>query len=1084
MIPENVIKKLNPLSQNIAATGLILFGLFSANNTLIAQQARLVLPAAHYYGVEKLCVSADSALLASSDVNGNLIVWNRKDERELFRTRFSHPVLSICFVSGTQLIAAMEDSIAFIRPESGQQLLRPCAAGITRMQFSAGKLFYLSRDSVLRTAVPGPEGSLGASISHASGVNDFDLENNRLTMVSRNRIIRKNLGSGKVFERELPRFQSAPTLVRSWKNDSILVLAFEDGHLLTWNVFTFKSDTIHKFDISVNQIICDTTHDQIYACSNDFVVLRYDLKTGSKQVQFLSDYCTDMLMTNDKIYASCYDGNIYICNRHLVRLASLRSGIEKAVNYRILQNGQAVIAYESGDVYIFNLRDSTRRLLLKAGHRVSAMAEDPETHALYISCYDSTVYRCHPLGAQSTIRMRFGSPVVSLAYEPINKKLLVVLLDSLLLLDRHFKRLYAIPAGSPWFVNRSGDNFFIGGFNCIYQADCSNNGISCIKYDGLNDKDPFVAECIESPFDHSLYYISYSGELWKLAGDSHTLLADVEQDLHHVFQSTSDRHVYLVSGNNKVYQVDPEKPGEVKVVYSDTTLGVDETWSIDQNKNGEFLISTGTKLLVFSPDWSRITWSLDMKDRVCLAPDSRRSASFINGSDTVFAIAYDGSCFWGSIRKSGQSSLNFLNGITHKKIATTLKISFDSAVYRNFTYELYHKGTHNISFLDLESGQWLVYDRNYRFDGSESAIDRLYLTCGLEEIELNHIKDSLWVPGLAQLYGNGLKIRINDKPAPSLQNLNICQLTPLVERVQPSAGDSLFLFRITPRNGGLGITEVYINDNLTFQYQPGQLEQKTENNRKVYYLKLHSDSLQIYLTGRSNTSNPMVVKSKASGSGIYSRGETILLHNNSDTTPMPRFFGVFIGVNDYGNPGKKPDPVNYTNLDYAEKDALSLALATESAARQLFGNQCYIYRLTGTGTNAPTRENLTRTLAEIGKKASAADVLYIFFAGHGDVIENEGERQIRFMLSQADKRNKKSGSFGVEELNLWCSPRNIRAQKRVFIFDACHSGKIINEISDKINRGEYDADRIRQLDKLKDKNGMMILAASAENQFA
>jgi hypothetical protein len=88
------------------------------------------------------------------------------------------------------------------------------------------------------------------------------------------------------------------------------------------------------------------------------------------------------------------------------------------------------------------------------------------------------------------------------------------------------------------------------------------------------------------------------------------------------------------------------------------------------------------------------------------------------------------------------------------------------------------------------------------------------------------------------------------------------------------------------------------------------------------------------------------------------------------------------------------------------------------------------------------------------------------------------------MLSQADKRNKKSGSFGVEELNMWCSPRNIRAQKRVFIFDACHSGKIINEISDKINRGEYDADRIRQLDKLKDKNGMMILAASAENQFA
>jgi hypothetical protein len=1084
MIPGDIMKELNPLLKHIVVTGLVFFGLLPIKNTLNAQQARLVMPAAHYYGVEKLCVSPDSALLASSDINGNLIVWNRTNESELFRTRFSHTILSLCFVSPTQLIAGMEDSISFIDLESGQQLFSPCESGIIKMQFSARKLYNLSRDSVLRSSVISPKGRLGETISHASGVTDFDLQNDRLTMVGRNRVIRKNLVSGLDFENELPYFNSAPTLVRSWKNDSVFILGFKDGYLLKWNSFTLKSDTIHKFDNSVNQIICDTTLNQIYACSNDFLVLRYELKSGREQVQFQSDYCTDMLMTNNKIYVSCYDGNIYIYNKQLVHLASLRSKIEKAVNYKILHNGQAAIAYECGDVYILNYNDSTRRLLIKTGKRVSAIAEDPETNVLYISCYDSTLYRCHPMGAEFPVTMRFGSPLVSLAYEPNNKKLLVVLLDSLILIDRYFQRLYAIHARSPWFVNRSGDNFYVGGYNCIYYVDCGDNSMGYITYKGLNYKDPFVVECIKSTFGPNLYYINYSGELWKLAGDSHTLLIDVKQDLHHVFQSNTDKYVYLVSGDNKVYQIDPEKPGEVRVVYSDTTLEVDETWSIDQNKKGEFLISTGTRLLVFSPDWTKIVWSFDMKDRVCLAPDSRRSATFINGSDTIFAIAYDGSCFWGYINNSDQYPRNFMNGVTHKKIATTLKISFDSAIYRNFTYELYHNGAHIISFLDLESGQWLVYDKNYRFDGSESAINRLYLTCGLEEIELNHIKDSLWTPGLAQLYYNGLAIRINDKPAPCLQNLNICQLTPLVHRDKSIEGDSLFVFRITPRNGGLGITEVYINDNLTFQYKPTQLEERIENNRKIYYLKLNSDSLQIYLTGRSNTSNPLVVKSKASGSGIYGRGENISLYRKVDTTPMPRFFGVFIGVNEYGNPNKNQDPVYYTNLDYAEKDALNLASATESAAKHLFGDQCYIYRLTGTGANAPTRENLTRTLAEIGEKASAADVLYIFFAGHGDVIESDGERQIRFMLSQADKRNKKSGSFGVEELNLWCSPRNIHAQKRVFIFDACHSGKIIDEISDKINRGDYNADRIRQLDKLKDKNGMIILAASAENQFA
>ena len=1053
--------------------GCMIF-LFAVN--LSGQNTRLVLPTAHYYGVDKMAVSLDSSLLVSSDVNGTLIVWNRLGGRELYRAFFDRPILSICFVSDNHFIVGLEDTIALILPETGQKYLHPYHSTIKKMQFIGGRLISLSRDSLLQSSVVDKDGRLINEINLAKQVIDFDLQYQKLAILTSSQIITADPSGVVISVMKIPEFRSAPTMVRKWNNDSLMITSTEDGSLLSWDLIANRIELIHKFDISVNQIICDHKYGHIYASSNDFIVMQFDIISKSKKIQFFSDYCMDMVMTDDMLYASCYNGNIYVFDKQLLRIGAFRTGIEKAINYQIMQNGQAVIAYESGDVYLMNLKDSSRRLILQSRHRVSSITENAELQALYISCYDSAVYLYRP--SQSITNIRFGSPVISLRFEPKTQKLLVVLLDSIIILDHDLDRVCAILAGSTWFVNQSRTRFYIGGFSCIYKIDCITNSIIKIKYGGLNDNHEFLAECFESKLDSSLYYISYSGELWRLSGDSHTLLFNVGKDLHHVFQSQFDDQVYLVTGDNKVYRVNPEISGEAEVVFWDSTLDIDESWSIDQNRNGEFLISSGNRILVFSANWVGPIWSYDMSDRVCLPSDSRRSASFINGSDTIFAISYNGNCFWGSFRNAEHKSVNYLLGITHKKIKSTLKVYFDSAVYQNYTYKLFNKGKATLNYLDLESGEWLVYDSHYRFDGTESAIGKLYLTCGLDELELNHIRDSLWIPGLAKLYSMDYPIRINDKLAPKLEQLNICNLTPVVESI---GNDSLYRFRIIPRQGGLGYTEIYINGNLTYQYAPSRLEKRVESNKTVYYLTLNKDSLKDYLTSGNN---PLEVKSMAKGSSIYSRGETISLFNIHDSLPSPKFFGVFIGVNDYGNPDKSSDQVHYTNLDYAEKDALSLASATETAVRELFGDECYIYNLVGSGDHSPTRENLKKTLEEIGRKAKASDVLYVFFAGHGDFVDYDGQEHIRFMLKDADKLNKRSGSFGIEELNEWCNAKSIRAQKRVFVFDACHSGKIINEFTDKINRGDYNSDRIRQLDKLRVKNGMMILAASAENQFA
>ena len=250
-------------------------------------------------------------------------------------------------------------------------------------------------------------------------------------------------------------------------------------------------------------------------------------------------------------------------------------------------------------------------------------------------------------------------------------------------------------------------------------------------------------------------------------------------------------------------------------------------------------------------------------------------------------------------------------------------------------------------------------------------------------------------------------------------------------------------------------------------------------------MSISSDTLQGFLTGYKGNENPILVKAKVKGSGIYGRGVVLDIEKETDKE-NPKFFGLFIGVNDYGNPNKEQSELRYRNLDFAAKDANDLSKAVEGTARNLFKQDCYIYNLTGTGNaeNIPTKANIQKALKEIGEKAKASDILYIFFAGHGDIPEGNGEKEIRFILHNADKRNLKTSSFGVDELSEWCHPKNIKAQKRVFVFDACHSGQIINQTMAFNGRGDDDDARIRQLDKLKDKNGMMILAASADDESA
>jgi uncharacterized caspase-like protein/WD40 repeat protein len=390
------------------------------------------------------------------------------------------------------------------------------------------------------------------------------------------------------------------------------------------------------------------------------------------------------------------------------------------------------------------------------------------------------------------------------------------------------------------------------------------------------------------------------------------------------------------------------------------------------------------------------------------------------------------------------------------------------------------------TYYAFEKGNYIVRDNFDRYDGTEEARKKLYYICDNEFIDLDQFKDLLWVPNLAERIMDGDTIN-----APKLSELNICGLIPKVE--DRSSGNTEYNFKITPRRGGLGETVLYVNGIEARRYKPEQLHK----NKTAYELVVKKNELNNFLI--DGIKNPVTIKSYTADNAISSRGIIILENKISQADIAPNLFAVMVGVSDY-----KGDELD---LKYAAKDATDISSAVSNAAKKLLNNDgkehVFMYNLTTAKEHyqLPEKKSIKKVLEEIGKKATANDILLIFFAGHGvmEVLPDgkAGEKkQFYFLTADASKISAVSAvadvGISTAELTEWMKPQNIKAQKRILIFDACNSGQAIKDFVKMGNenqnywaaRNDEKALQIKAIDKLNEKSGLFILSASASNQSA
>jgi WD40 repeat protein len=375
------------------------------------------------------------------------------------------------------------------------------------------------------------------------------------------------------------------------------------------------------------------------------------------------------------------------------------------------------------------------------------------------------------------------------------------------------------------------------------------------------------------------------------------------------------------------------------------------------------------------------------------------------------------------------------------------------------------------TFFAVDSTDYLAIDKDGHYDGTDNARKLLYYVCGNEIINLEQFKDLSWEPGLvAKLSG------LNNEPitAKKISEINICNVTPLVEDQGMLAGNYNYL--ITPRNGGIGEIQLFVNGKLVENFAPSSLPK----NNKGYLLQVKKTEVEDYFL--SETENIITVKATTDGGQMVSRGVNQAATGLKKPASLPDMYIVSIGISDYK--GEK------LKLKYASKDAVDFTKATTSSAKKLLNSDgkqhVFSYSLnTEAGSSRwPAKQSIQKLIDSIALKARPDDIVMIFFAGHG--ILQLGQKNFYLLTAEASNADlngvEKEVCISTEELKEWL--RKIKANKQLLILDACNSGQVVQQLQELIDKRDIPADQQRALESLKDKTGTFILSASASGQSA
>ncbi|MCW5942318.1 MAG: caspase family protein [Fimbriimonadaceae bacterium] len=373
----------------------------------------------------------------------------------------------------------------------------------------------------------------------------------------------------------------------------------------------------------------------------------------------------------------------------------------------------------------------------------------------------------------------------------------------------------------------------------------------------------------------------------------------------------------------------------------------------------------------------------------------------------------------------------------------------------------------------MKDGSWLAFDDAGRYDAPDpSAVTGAYFVLewegGLEAVSMPQLKGLFYEPGLfAKALG------LDKEPMRDVPSLESLRLYPELQVKEAPNKPGVYNVTATDRDeGGIGTYNVSING------------KRVLIKRAAGYFQVDTANYASFLL--PETSLPAGEGNKLEVTVSNERGDLVgppvildLGVPKELQAPEVKLYALCVGVSDYAG--------NTKDLAAAAGDAQGIAEAVKRLGDRLLPGRLEVTTLDTTADSPegrPTRARILRWFDEVSTKANAADIVLVFFAGHG--MSQLGEaRDYFFLTSECDPAAVSAADLGrttVSGDDLRAALAKIPASKQVVILDTCHSGAAGESLmaADRSVSGDYK----RAYEAIKDATGTWLLAGTAGDQLS
>ncbi len=368
---------------------------------------------------------------------------------------------------------------------------------------------------------------------------------------------------------------------------------------------------------------------------------------------------------------------------------------------------------------------------------------------------------------------------------------------------------------------------------------------------------------------------------------------------------------------------------------------------------------------------------------------------------------------------------------------------------------------------------WVIVDNAGRFDGTQEGMKKMYYVKGLETIPLESAYEQFYTPNLLA------RILEGENFTPTPINIGTLKDAPKVkisaEEMQRnlSVDIDVAMYNATKEQVTIKVQADCPTDGITEirLFQNGKLVETTRNlvvEDEKASEKSAVKTFAVTLSPGENRFKAIAFNTERT----ESKPAELLVNykpaaNEQPVTATTTLHLMVVGINSYKNP-------KY-NLNYALADATAFSEAVISGSQSLFNKVNAVLIKDADAT----KEGIAAAFEKINAEAKPQDLFVFYYAGHGVINDKNQFFLVPYDVTQLYGNDGALEQKGFSAAELQQMSKNIKAQKQLFILDACQSAAALDVVAG--TRGDAEQSAIAQLARA---TGTQWLTASGSEQFA